>query len=259
MGRLEVAHLIKTKSMLLPERFSAMNSVQEPRAIPSVIWMLWDSGWNDAPYMQKSCMQSWKQHNPEYQVRALNLTQAVQLINRSAFVSDYAWNNLATIQAKSDIIRILLLARYGGVWADASLLCMEPLHTWLNTSKEFVAYIRRDRKVKPWHEPWVASWFLATQTDSYMIQTIKKAVITFWINQKGAKYEYYWLHRIVTSLYKSDMKFREHFDGMQKMSANGPHCKKYVRHIPQHVYKLKAPDCKVKQKKYITASLHKYF
>jgi hypothetical protein len=34
-------------------------------------------------------------------------------------------------QAKSDIIRLHLLAQHGGVWADATVLCLQPLDHWL--------------------------------------------------------------------------------------------------------------------------------
>ena len=36
-----------------------------------------------------------------------------------------------TLQSRSDIIRLALLNRYGGVWADSTMLCLEPLDRWL--------------------------------------------------------------------------------------------------------------------------------
>jgi mannosyltransferase OCH1-like enzyme len=32
-----------------------------------------------------------------------------------------------TIQAKSDMIRLHVLSTHGGVWADSTMLCLQPL------------------------------------------------------------------------------------------------------------------------------------
>ena len=36
-----------------------------------------------------------------------------------------------TVQALSDIIRLNILNKYGGVWADAMLLCIQSLNHWI--------------------------------------------------------------------------------------------------------------------------------
>ena len=42
----------------------------------------------------------------------------------------YVQNKIISPQAKSDIIRLSLLKNYGGIWADSTLLCMQPLSFW---------------------------------------------------------------------------------------------------------------------------------
>ncbi len=77
---------------------------------PKVIWMFWDKGWRNAPSMQYKCMLSWRYYNQDFKVIALDLQQAECLISRKEYYSDEAWKS-ASIQAKSDIIRLELLAR----------------------------------------------------------------------------------------------------------------------------------------------------
>ena len=46
------------------------------------------------------------------------------------------------LQAKSDVIRVLLLHKYGGVWADATLCMTEGLEPWLHRDVDFTTFIR---------------------------------------------------------------------------------------------------------------------
>ena len=95
------------------------NSLRYPTdgRIPKTIYMFWDIGWSKAPALQNACKNSWMLHNADYEINLLNLSEAERLINRRAHIPERAWQS-ASIQAKSDIVRVLLLAKYGGVWVS---------------------------------------------------------------------------------------------------------------------------------------------
>ena len=59
-------------------------------------------------------------------------------------ISPDVWERI-WIQGKADILRIFLLHKLGGVWADAKLCMTQPLDSWLNMEVDFRALIRRDR------------------------------------------------------------------------------------------------------------------
>ncbi len=92
------------------KNFKATKKVIAPD-FPRVIWMFWNTGWRNAPTMQYKCMLSWIYYNPDFNVVALDIQQAECLISRKKYYSDDAWKS-ASIQAKSDIIRIELLSRF---------------------------------------------------------------------------------------------------------------------------------------------------
>ena len=95
--------------------------------------MLLDKGWDNAPPLQKMCLNLFKRNNKGWDIRAITLSEAETLINRSQLYSTKAWKS-ASIQAKSDIIRVELIARYGGVWADATVYCTEPFFNWIDAA-----------------------------------------------------------------------------------------------------------------------------
>ena len=78
--------------------------------VPNIIWTLWHNGFENAPSLQQECLKSWRLSNPNYTINALTLAKAEGLISRRELIRDDAWNSM-TIQTRSDVIRVLLLAR----------------------------------------------------------------------------------------------------------------------------------------------------
>ena len=77
------------------------------------------------------CLHAVIRQNADFDVRAINISEAETLINRTQHYSNKAWT-AASIQAKSDIIRVELLSAYGGIWVDATVYCNEPFSNWLS-------------------------------------------------------------------------------------------------------------------------------
>ena len=117
----------------------------ESGALPKIIWMLWDKGWDQANSDHRLSKISWAVTNPEFKILGLNMEEAEYLIERPKYFADEFWQG-TTVQTKSDIIRIMLLSKYGGVWADASTFCRNPLRSWVDLEKnqDMVSFIRTD-------------------------------------------------------------------------------------------------------------------
>ena len=97
---------------------------QQSSQVPQLIWSLWDTGIENAPTMQSTCLWSQRAANPSFEARQLDLQSAINMTNVLSLISKDSWDNM-TIQAKSDVIRVVLLHKYGGVWADATLCMVE--------------------------------------------------------------------------------------------------------------------------------------
>ena len=67
-----------------------------------------------------------RQHQTRRLVWAISLTEAEVLIDYSKHYSNMKWKN-ETVQAKSYIIRLELIALFGCVWADSTVYCNQPL------------------------------------------------------------------------------------------------------------------------------------
>ena len=102
------------------------------------IWMFWDKGIDDlrrqasAAYKRDyECVLGWRLLNPTWTVRVLDDATARAL---SPHYRREAERGFVSIQAQSDVLRVSLLSRYGGVWADISLCPVKPLDDFLDVA-----------------------------------------------------------------------------------------------------------------------------
>jgi len=123
--------------------------------IPKQIWTYWNS--DELTPVVTKCINSWKKYNPDYTITVVtpkNLGQYIDFDVKSVKFND-------SPARESDIIRLNILAKYGGVWCDASILMTRPFDFPTNSKHEFVGYYIEHYTNKPqW--PCIEGWFFAT-------------------------------------------------------------------------------------------------
>lgn len=130
--------------------------------IPKQIWTYWNS--DDLTPVVTKCINSWKKYNPDWTITVVtpkNLSQFIDFDVRTVKFNDSA-------ARESDIIRLNILAKYGGVWCDASILMTRPFDFQTNSKHDFVGYYIEHYTTKPqW--PCIEGWFFATVPQGKLI------------------------------------------------------------------------------------------
>lgn len=216
------------------------------------IFLLWFQGWDNAKWLNKQVAESWKINNPGWQVHLIDFDNLKNYVNDIDYIYDNYKN--ISLQAKSDIIRLSLLKNYGGVWADATLLCMQPLDHWVHDAVEPAGlWMYHGHGAGMSKEIGPASWFIVSKQNSYMINKWKKECDNYW---KGIfqLYSYFWLDELFKNLFYIDKTFKElwlkvpylycELDGQchtlahHKMENNTPHIKYLFQTKPPYALKL---------------------
>lgn len=132
--------------------------------------MYWDGGVANAPELVQRCIKSWRDTNPGWDLIVLDSTTSRAQVDLS-YLPDGT-----RVQLIADALRVELLTRYGGVWADATCLCTRPLDDWLpaRTANGFFAFHR------PGPDRPLANWFLAASPSDRLITTWRNAMRTYW-------------------------------------------------------------------------------
>jgi hypothetical protein len=91
------------------------------------IWMCWFQGIDDIlmPSLNRKCIDLWKDFNPDYEIIVLDDRSIPNYLPEWEKMQPIKFNRRRAIQ--SDLLRLMLLSKYGGFWCDASLVPMAPL------------------------------------------------------------------------------------------------------------------------------------
>ncbi|MEX0967251.1 MAG: capsular polysaccharide synthesis protein [Bacteroidia bacterium] len=142
--------------------------------IPKIIWIYWATGFEDAPFIIKRCVASWKQKNPGWEVNLLDNNNLYDFIG-PVDMRESVFERLP-IQKKANLIRLKLVLERGGVWVDATCYCLKPLESWLFDSAPggfFMFY-------KPGRDRIISNWFVAGAKGNYLIKRLYERRCAYW-------------------------------------------------------------------------------
>lgn len=130
-----------------------------PRAVPKTLWMYWAQGEAHAPFIVKTCIESWRKHNPDWEIRVLDAENVSEVLDMSDVPAHLPF------RFHADALRLRLLKSFGGVWTDVTVLCHRPLDDWLplHAQSGFFAFIN------PGPDRWVDSWFIASEKGGALV------------------------------------------------------------------------------------------
>lgn len=184
----------------------------EPRVIPKKIWIYWAQGWDAPPPVVQLCRESWIQKNPDWRVIVINKDSISEYLTLGA---PFAGKEVSHA-AYSDIARIGLLSKYGGVWADATTFCSASLDSWLPAAMRsgFFAFY------KP--KTTIASWFLAVEKDNQLMRRWEEYVACYWKYAEKPN-RYFWVHYLFEYLIRNDAAARAIWNDTPHVSSVGPY------------------------------------
>lgn len=180
---------------------------------PKIIWRYWDQGWDNAPYMIKDCTKSIEYYAPDFEINNLdknNINDFIKLPNELETIPDIP------MQCTSDIIRLLLLKKYGGIWIDATVFMNMNLANFIEQyNYESLFFFRWENKTA------VSNWFICANKNSYIIEKLsyefQKSIFSSSFLKENEKYfkkwrgtpNYFIFHKTFEKLTKEDVKFGE--------------------------------------------------
>jgi len=186
------------------------------------IWMLWLQGWDRAPTISDKCVESWKYHNPDWDIILLDENNYSNYIDLDKTLPGLNTNNISL----SNIIRVSLIKEYGGVWADSTLFCNKSLDKWLPEDSFLFS--------NPSPTRMICSWFIFGERSSKIITDWYNSTVEYWKwrieNTDQYEQVYGWSHELFKKCYLKSDSFRKIWDSKDHIQAStsgnrglGPH------------------------------------
>ena len=199
-----------------------INNAWKKKQLPRVIWWCWFQGEENIPELAKICLDSLRKHMPSYKITIITLENLTNYIIMPDFILRKfraGWISGATF---SDIIRLALLARYGGIWIDATVYCSDNRMIKLIENNNMFMYQNvlssNSNVIK------MSSWLMATKKGNPYIIEAHKLLMSYYKNTNYTE-DYFLCHLILTMLIK---KYPTIWNDMDIANNVNPHMLQHV-------------------------------
>ncbi|MEL6416680.1 MAG: capsular polysaccharide synthesis protein [Pseudomonadota bacterium] len=192
-----------------------------PESIPRILWLYWDKGLDAAPELVRACVDSWRCLNAEWDIRLLDAANVTEYVDMPSLPDTIASAH------KADVLRTLLLAKHGGVWADATVWCLRPLDEWLPMAgySGFFTFKWQNPDAQIITVPWprmIGNWFIAAAPGNALIAEWDRVTCKYWQGRDAAG-NYFWHNDALEYVIGADAAARQVWGAMPSISAGPPH------------------------------------
>jgi len=145
--------------------FSFKNTTEHfSNNIPKIIWAYWDNP--VLPEFIQICQKNWKKFARHYKIHLLHKQNIENWINMPD-----NWQTLPPYR-QSDIIRLKLLEKYGGIWMDASIILLTNPDNFIEG--DLTLFTTPGTKLD---NPVYENWFIASSKNNPIIKKWLKEVL----------------------------------------------------------------------------------
>ena len=183
-------------------------------SVPKVIWLWWEQGWNKAPFICTYTIKSFKHFNPDYTINLVCKENFNEYI-----IDEYNWIFKCEGAAfRSDIVRMLLLQKFGGIYSDAATFCCVSLNEFIEeiNFNQFWGFDIKSFNKKP-DERTLGSWFYISEQNTYIVNTFTDTFLKA-AKENPIKHIYFLHHKTLTDLIKNDTKFGHWYNKLNKIN-----------------------------------------
>lgn len=172
----------------------------------NIIWICWFQGMENAPAIVRKCYQSVLNYYQDKEVKVIT----EENINDYVCFPDYIMNKwkkgIITHTHMTDLLRLELLIKYGGLWLDATVLCTGRAPSYIFESDLFFF-----QNLKPGRDgdcQYISSWLIGAKTNNRILMAVRELCYEYW-KDNNSMWDYFLLHdfmSIVLEKYEDDWK-----------------------------------------------------
>lgn len=143
------------------------------------IWIYWGQGYTTAPELVKTCINQAKKCFNGYDVVILD----DRIISKYVEIPDYIikkYNKGKISHAHfSDLLRIYLLEKHGGIWIDSTVFVSQNINEYINDCKDFVSINQDNIDYNVSKGKW-SIWFMGIKHYKSYLTTFKDFYRLYW-------------------------------------------------------------------------------
>lgn len=197
---LRLSTQLKTKQKLAKKYSKVLNSLDAqydntlPHKSSDKVWICWFQGMENAPALVKKCFESVNNNLTNREVILITEENMEQYVKFPSFIIDKWKKGIITHTHLTDLLRLELLIRYGGLWLDATVFCSSPENEipsyFFDSDLFFYQSLKPGRDGKA---TYISSWLISAKTNNKVLMLTRDLCYKYW-EKENSMVDYFLLH-----------------------------------------------------------------
>lgn len=205
---LKINRKLEKKYKYVLDCFDSRHTDSLPHNANRVVWMFWWQGMENAPDLVKVCYKQANNHlGTNWKINLITKNNYSDYVNFPKHIEDKFKSGIITITHLSDLLRLELLIKYGGLWIDATVLCTgNEIPKSILESDLFVFQMQKPGA--DGRTSLMSSWLMYATTNNKILMATRDLLYEYWL-KKEYMIDYFLLHHffaIVCKRYSDDAK-----------------------------------------------------
>jgi len=184
---------------------------------PNKIWICWLQGMENAPHIVKRCYLSIQKHSGSREIIVITENNMSQYVNFPEYIKKRILKKQISPTHISDLIRISLLAEYGGIWLDSTCYLTDNIPDYVTNEPVFMfKSFLFSLHIK------ASNWFMAAQPNNSIICQTRDMLYEYWRREKFLKH-YFIFHLSLSIVVDANNQNRLLWKKMPVFPNTNPH------------------------------------
>ena len=170
----------KYKKILTIDKSITIDKNKEEKS--NKIWICWFQGIENAPELVKACYNSVVKNYNDKEIIVLTEENYKQYVDIPEYILKKWEKGYITFAHFSDILRIELLSKYGGLWLDSTIFTTKRSELVFNENIELFVFKQVDLDRKNPLSIVASSWLMYSNKNNNIINLTKKLLHEYWKN-----------------------------------------------------------------------------
>lgn len=165
--------------------------------VPNILWTCWLQSLEQAPLLARQCVVSQRKCFPNYEHHVLTLENYERWVCLPETIKHKYKQGRIPPALFSDLLRLAVLQKYGGVWMDATVLCTSMVNDKLQ--KQWRRVMESKMTVFRYFAPntktptGISNWFIAAVAGNAVVRAVYDMLVAYW-RDYDCTVDYYMMH-----------------------------------------------------------------
>lgn len=161
------------------------------------VWVCWFQGIDNAPELVQQCYKSLQENLTDREVVLITEENMFQYVSFPDYIAKKWRSGVITHTHMTDLLRLELLIKHGGMWVDATVFCSRK---GVNIPKYYfdsdLFFYQTLKPGRDGHSSYISSWLISSKTNNHILSAVQYLLYEYW-KENNSMVDYFLLHDLM--------------------------------------------------------------